>query len=72
MIDSSLEYFNGLDIYIYRPQLEGFPYGVLFQINPVTTQYITNQETCFQNNGTSDGPTTIQSIFPDLSLFTVC
>jgi len=65
---SRTDYYGGLDTYIYRPDL--FDFGVLLEIVPVTTNDYQNQTSCFQNNGTSDGPTTIQSIIPDLSLFT--
>ena len=62
------EYYNGLDIYIYRPDL--FEYGTTLQIVPMSNQQVMNQITCFQNNGSVNGTTTIQSLFPDLTLFT--
>ena len=41
------------------------------QIVPVSDNFVQNQMTCFQNNGSAGSTTTIQSIIPDLSLFTV-
>ena len=65
---SRTDYYGHQDVYLFRPDI--FDFGCLFQIVPATLNMNErNQMMCFQNNGTADGPTTIQSIIPDLTLF---
>ena len=40
-------------------------YGASIKIAPITTETVSNEETCLQVNGTSDSKIQPQSILPD-------
>ena len=45
-------------------------FGAMMKLSPMTTEYVTNQMSCFQANGTNEEPVTAQSVLPsELSIF---
>ena len=46
-------------------------FGRSYKVAPMTTENITNQQTCFQVNGTANSTVGAQAVLPDLKFFKV-
>lgn len=49
----------------------GDDYGYNLKVAPMTTEEFINVKHCFRVNGSAEEPSALQSIFPDMSGFTV-
>ncbi|XP_012273561.1 digestive cysteine proteinase 1 [Orussus abietinus] len=60
---SRIDYYGGM-VKTFQLKNEG-PYGASIKLAPITTETLSNKETCLQVNGTDDFKITPQTIIPD-------
>merc|ERR1711962_1715507 len=61
---SRVDFYGGMDK-TFQIVDEG-QFGAMMKLSPMTTEYVTNQMSCFQANGTNEEPVTAQSVLPKL------
>ncbi|KAL3869090.1 hypothetical protein ACJMK2_041816 [Sinanodonta woodiana] len=64
---SRIDYYEGMVVTILRADVDSF--GVSYKLAPMTDYHVKNKLMCFQVNGTSDAPITVQGCLPDLTGF---
>ncbi|XP_059155081.1 digestive cysteine proteinase 1-like [Physella acuta] len=66
---SRVDYYGGTQRTIQYSKAQGLPYGTSLKIIPFSTQSLYNQISCFQVNGSSDAPSDLTTVIPDLTGF---
>jgi C1A family cysteine protease len=67
---SRIDYYDGVQQTIQLGITPNYPNGTQILVIPFTTQSVYNKISCFQVNGTQDGPMGITTVLPDLTNFT--